>query len=152
MAAAVTPYALFFVAMTAPVAVVLVVRGVASCRGGNAGGRGRTVVALAAGAFLLCSAFAVAGWAIPDAFDALPPEQRASVGPALAASPECGQLPFARVLEIEVVRASGDSGPVLQYVCGITPFGVARFGNQAECGEGGWRVPGVLDHSYAGAC
>lgn len=146
-----TPYALFVLALTAPVAVVLVVRGVASWRGGP-GGRGRAVVALYAVAFLLCSGFAVAGWAMPDAFDALPPEQRASVGPALAASPECGQLPFARVLEIEVVRASGGSGPRLRYVCGITPFGVAQFGNQAECGDGVWSVPGVLDHAHAGAC
>jgi hypothetical protein len=101
--------------------------------------------------FLVGSVFAVAGWALPDAFDQLAANEREAVGPALAASPECGMVPFARVLRVEV-RESPGHGLTLRYTCGVTHLGLPRFSNEATCAEGSWWGPGVQDVWRAGSC
>ena len=109
------------------------------------------VAAAASGVFLLLAALAVAGWAAPDAFDRLSAPERRAIGPALAATPECGTLPFARVVDVTVTR-SAKGGLVLRYSCGLTPVGRPRFTNEAHCVDGQWTGPGFRDPWSAGNC
>lgn len=146
-----TPYALFATAMLAPVAFVLVGAAVSRRRRGQAVGRWRAAGAAVSGLFLVGSVLAVAGWALPDAFDRLPATEREAIGPALDATPECGMVPFARVLRVEV-RDSPEQGPTLRYTCGVTHLGVPRFSNEATCGDGTWWGPGVRNMWTAGSC
>lgn len=146
-----TPYALFATAMFAPVAVVLVASAVSRRRRGQVVGRWRAAGAAVSGLFLVGAVFAIAGWALPDAFNRLPASERRAIGPALDASPECGMVPFARVLDVEV-RESVEQGLTLRYTCGITHLGLPRFSNEATCGDGTWWGPGVRNMWTAGSC
>lgn len=146
-----TPYAVFALAMLAPVAVVMLGVAVVRRRRNERLGSWRAGPAVASGVFLLMSGLAVAGWATPDAFDRLPALQRRALGPALAASPECGMLPFARVVDVSVSRTA-EGGLVLRYSCGLTPVGLPRFTNEAHCADGQWIGPGVRDQWSAGSC
>lgn len=101
----------------------------------------RTAVAIGASAFLLVTALVVLGWALPDAGDDLTASERS----ALDASLECG-VPFARVVDVE------RGGDTIRYTCGLTPFGLPRLSGEAECNDGSWRVPGVLQEQTAGRC
>lgn len=104
-----------------------------------------------AGAFLLVSALAIAGWALPDALDRLPAEERDALGPALAAAPECRVLPFARVLAVEIDRTP-EGLVVLRYRCGLTHFGYPSSANEARCVESEWHGPGLMQQWSAGTC
>lgn len=146
-----TPFALFATAMLSPLAVVLVASAMSRRRRGQAVGRSRAAGAVVSGLFLVGSALTVAGWALPDAFDRLPANEREAIGPALDASPECGMVPLARVLSVEV-RESPEQGPTLRYTCGVTHLGLPRFSNEATCADGNWWGPGVRDYWNAGSC
>ena len=146
-----TPYAVFAAAMLAPVAVVMLVVAVVRQRRHERAGPWRVVLAVASGVFLLLAGLAIAGWAAPDAFDRLSVEERRAVGPALAASPECGILPFARVVDVSVAQTA-ERGLVLRYSCGLTPVGLPRFTNEAHCADGQWTGPGLREQWSAGSC
>ena len=144
----VTAFALVLVGMLAPLAVVLVGWVLARCRRHQPVGEWWGVAAGLTAMFLLASALAIAGWALPDALDRLPAEERKAVGPALAASPGCGLMPFARVVHVEVVREP-NRALVLRYSCGLTHLGIPRFSSEARCADGEWKGPGP---SSAGRC
>jgi hypothetical protein len=102
--------------------------------------------------FLVGSGLVLAGWLWPDEYDRLTAEERRAIGPALRSSWECGTVPFARVVDVSINRTPGRQ-VVLKYTCGVTPFGLPRFHNEATCGSAGlWHVPGVLDVQYVGDC
>jgi hypothetical protein len=147
----VTPYALFAIAVLAPVAVVVAASTVSRRRRGRVVERWRTAGAIASELFLFSAVLAVAGWALPDALDRLPVSERRAIGPALEATPECGLLPFARVMAVEV-RQSPDHGPTLHYTCGVSHLGFPRYANEATCAGGAWRGPGLRDSWSAGSC
>lgn len=141
-----TPYAIYFVAMLAPWAIVAVIAAIHRGRKGEIVGRGRGAVAGLSAAFLVCCGWLILGWALPDALDDLPADQQTSVGGALGSSPSCGMLPFARVLEVEVAENE------LSFTCGLTPFGWPRFSSEGQCAEGTWQVPGILGPTGSGNC
>ena len=147
----VTPFALFATAILTPVAVVVVASALVRRRRAQAVGRWRAVGAALSALFLVGSGLALAGWALPDAYDRLPASERRAIGPALDATPACGMLPFARVLRVEV-RRSSPQAPTLHYTCGLTHLGLPRFSNQATCADGTWRGPGLRDQWNAGRC
>lgn len=120
-----TGLAFFVVALVAPLAVVFI--GWVFVRRRHQTVREWLGVAAALAAmFLVASVLAIAGWALPDALDRLPADEREAVGPALAASPGCGLLPFARVVQVEVVQAP-NRRLVLRYSCGLKHLGVPPF-------------------------
>lgn len=142
-----TALALFVVLMLAPLAVVLITW-VLVRRRHQPVGEWLGVAATLAAMFLVSSVLAIAGWALPDALDRLPAAEREEVGPAVARSTRCGFLPFARVMEIEVVHPpSGRS--VLRYSCGLTHFGLLRLSTETMCADGQWRGSGG---NSAGRC
>lgn len=147
----VTPYAIFGVAMLSPVAVVLVVAALVKRRRGERVGWLRGTGAALSAVFLGVSVLLFAGWALPDDLDQLSARDRASVGPALSSTPECGFLPFARVVSIEITdTASG--GTAFTYTCGVTPLGLPRMSGEAHCVDGRWTGPGIMDQWSGGEC
>lgn len=147
----VTPYALFGVAMTSPLAVWALAAALVRRRAARRVGRLLRLAAVGAATFLVVSALLLAGWAQPDALDELPPERRAALEPAVRASPQCGLVPFARVAEVEVIESpTGDR--VLRFRCGLTPWAVPRLTGEATCADGRWQVPGLRETASAGRC
>jgi hypothetical protein len=147
----VTAFALLVTIMLAPVAVVLVMVAVSRRRRGQVVGRWRAAGAASSAVFLVGAVLAAAGWVMPDAFDRLSASERRAIGPALEASPECGLVPFSRVLSVEVRRSPGH-GPTLRFTCGLTHLGLPRFSNEAICADGNWVGPGVRNAWNAGSC
>lgn len=144
----VTGLALFVVALLAPFAAVFIGWVLVRRRRHQAVGECLGVAAALAAMFLVTSVLAIAGWALPDALDRLPADEREAVGPAVAGSTRCGLLPFARVVEIEVVQdPSGRS--VLRYSCGLTHFGLLRLSKESRCADRQWTGSGG---SSAGRC
>jgi hypothetical protein len=147
----VTPYAIFGIAMLSPVAVVLIAVALLRRRRGERVGWVRGTAAAVSAAFLITSTLLFTGWALPDDLDRLSERDQSSLGPALGSTPECGFLPFARVVSVEIT-AGGDGPPVLTYTCGFTPLGLPRMSGEARCVEGSWTGPGLRDMWSAGDC